>query len=709
VTASPPAQVTGLTPLPPRTVEFRGARGGQAALTWGQQGIWRSTQWLDDGDPYFNLAWTLPVTGAAGLDAVLRAVGRLVERHETLRTAFVRVRNGAGENGAGENDAGENDAGENEAREDDGTDGENTVRESTVREDTVREDTVREDTIQRVSREGRLTVGVYEAAAKPMSAAKALAAELAATGFDYAAELPIRCAVVCQRGRPRALALALSHLALDGWSLNMVAAEWPRLVAGEDLPAPSRQPLDQAAFERSDPPPGGQALRHWRTGLASAPRSMFDFPMREPEEPRFVRHGMDSPAAAVAAEALAARHGVTTSSVLTVASAALLAAVTGHSTAALQLIVSNRHHPGMEAMAGPAAQDGLCVIELGTGTFADALRHGHRRTMATYRNGHYDPALVHAAWDAEAWSRGADIDLDAFFNDVRQGGRWQGLPAADPGDAAALAALRKRTRTFFVGAYSKVKARIFFATGPSPSTCEFYVLVDTAFLPGDVALRMLTGLEELLVRAVSEDVPLDQVAKIAGLDPVARPAGWTAIGHDWVDVPETEALLRRACGTDLAAVVIEHTAADAGNSAADAPGDSAAGSAGDADGDSAGGGAADKAGDAAGDGAGDSAADGTGDAAGDGAAGSADDRDGEGGTARLTGYLVARPGLDTPEAVHAAVMRAAAGRTDVLAPHHYVLCAAPPAGPDGWPACPRRAEGGGRGPDISNDRLGKVT
>lgn len=156
------------------------------------------------------------------------------------------------------------------------------------------------------------------------------------------------------------------------------------------------------------------------------------------------------------------------------------------------------------------------------------------------------------------------------------------------------------------------------------------MLVDTAFLPGDVALRMLTGLEELLVRAVSEDVPLDQVAKIAGLDPVARPAGWTAIGHDWVDVPETEALLRRACGTDLAAVVIEHTAADAGNSAADAPGDSAAGSAGDADGDSAGGGAADKAGDAAGDGAGDSAADGTGDAAGDGAAGSADDRDGEG-------------------------------------------------------------------------------
>ncbi|MEU8176741.1 condensation domain-containing protein [Microbispora hainanensis] len=698
MTASPPAQVTGLTPLPPRTVEFRGARGGEAALTWGQQGIWRSTQWLDDGDPYFNLAWTLPVTGAAGLDAVLRAVGRLVERHETLRTAFVRDRENDGadgentghentgqENTGQENTGQENTGGENTVQENTGQ--ENTGQENTGGENTVQESTVQESTVQRVSREGRLTVGVYEAAAKPMSAAKALAAELAATGFDYAAELPIRCAVVCQRDRPRALALALSHLALDGWSLNMVAAEWPRLVAGEDLPGPSRQPLDQAAFERSHPPPGGPALRHWRTGLAAAPRSMFDFPMREPEEPRFVRHGMDSPAAAVAAEALAARHGVTTSSVLTVASAALLAAVTGHRTAALQLIVSNRHHPGMEAMAGPAAQDGLCVIELGTGTFADALRHGHRRTMATYRNGHYDPVLVHAAWDAEAWSRGADIDLDAFFNDVRQGGRWQGLPQVDSGDAAALAALRKRTRTFFVGAYSKVKARIFFATGPSPSSCEFYVLVDTAFLPGDVALRMLTGLEELLVRAVSEDVPLDQVAKVAGLDPVARPAGWTAIGHDWVDVPETEALLRRACGTDLAAVVVEHAAKDAGyatgDGAGDGTGEGAADSAGDKDSDKDSGRGGDRHGGRHG--------------------GRADGR----GAARLTGYLVARPGLETPEAVHAAVMRAATGRTDVLAPHHYVLCAAPPAGPAGWPACPRLAEGGGRGRDISNDRLGR--
>ncbi|MEV0974397.1 condensation domain-containing protein [Microtetraspora glauca] len=483
----------GLTELAPETVEFTGARGGEYPLSWGQQMIWSSTRWLDDGDPYFNLPWALPISapggGAGDLAAVLRAVRRLVERHETLRTAYVETPEGI---------------------------------------------------VQRVNRAGRLTVGVYEAAAKPMSAARALAADLAATGFDYAAESPIRCAVVLVRGRPRALALALSHLALDGWSLNLLAAEWPRLLAGDDLPEPVRQPLDQAAFEREGggAARGAQALRHWRAGLAAAPRSMFDFPTREPEEPRFVRYGMESLAMAVAAETLAARCSVTTSSVLTVASAALLAALTGHRKAALQLIVSNRHDPRIRDMAGPAALDGLFVIDLAAGTFSDAVRRGHRQAMATYRNGNYDPSAVRAVRDEAAGRRGAELDLDVFFNDIRPDGRWPNLPPADPDDPGTLSTLAGRTRTFFVGAYPKVKARAFFATGAATATCEFFVLVDTAYLPRETAERMLLGLEALLVRAATEEVPLDRVAEVCGVAPVRRPAGWTLIGDDWVCPPE---------------------------------------------------------------------------------------------------------------------------------------------------------------------------
>ncbi|MFF4776939.1 condensation domain-containing protein [Microtetraspora fusca] len=475
-----------MTPLTPETVEFAGARGGEAPLTWGQRMIWSSTRWLPDGDPYFNLSWTLPVAGAVDLPAVLRALRRLIERHETLRTAYVKTGEG---------------------------------------------------TVQRVACAGRLTVGVYETASRPMSAATTLAAELAATAFDYARELPVRCAVVISGGRPRAVALALSHLAVDGWSLNLLATEWPRLLTGDDLPAPGRQPLDQAAYESGNEAAArsARAVRHWRAGLARAPRSMFDFPGREPEEPRFVRYGMRSLATAVAAETLAARCSATTASVLTVASAALLAAVTGHRTAALQLIVSNRHDPCVRDMAAPAALDGLFVLDLADGTFADAVRRGHGQAMAAYRNGHYDLSAVDAVRAEAARERGADLDLDAFFNDVRPDGRWRDLPPVDRGDPAVL---RERTRTFFVGGYPKVKAHVFFATGPASATCEFFVLVDTAFLPGETAERMLLGLETLLVRAVAEEVPLDRVAEVCGLAPVRRPAGWTRVGDDWIENTE---------------------------------------------------------------------------------------------------------------------------------------------------------------------------
>ena len=310
-------------------VEFTGARGGEAPLTWGQQAFWRLTRWLDDGDPYFNLPWSLPVYGRRDLGAVLLALRRLVERHETLRTTYEEVPGGP---------------------------------------------------VQRVAREGRFTVEVFEAGeARPLVAARELSAELAAKGFDYATELPFRCAVVTRDGRPRAVAFALTHLAVDGWSLNVLATDWRSLLAGDELPAPAWQPLDQAAFERegAGAARGERAFRHWRTVLGRVPRSLFDFPGETPEEQRFVRVGMESAAVAAAAEVLAERWSVSTASVLTTASAVLLATLTGHREVAMQLIVANRHGSQTEAMVGTVVQDGLFVLDLPEGTFADAVRAGH--------------------------------------------------------------------------------------------------------------------------------------------------------------------------------------------------------------------------------------------------------------------------------------------------------------------------------------------
>ncbi|MFI7044780.1 condensation domain-containing protein [Streptosporangium sandarakinum] len=460
------------------TVEFAGARGGEAPLTWGQQAFWRLTRWLDDGDPYFNMPWTLPVPGRHDLDAVLAALRGLVERHETLRTTCAQTPAGP---------------------------------------------------VQRVARRGRLTVEVAEAGqARPLAVAAEVAAELAATGFDYAAEPPLRCVVVTGDGRPRAMAFALSHLAVDAWTLDILAADWKALLAGRELPAPVWQPLDQAAFERegAGAARGARALRHWRAELGTVPLTLFDFPGVTPEEPRFVRIGMESAAVAAAAETLAERWSVSTASVLTTASAVLLSALTGHRRVAMQLIVANRHDPRTGVMAGTAVQDGLFVLDLSGGTFADAARAGHGRALTAYRNAHYDPFAMMALREEIGRERGGTVDLSAYFNDARFIGHWPNLPRVEPpGDPAAIAALTGRTRTFLVGAWHEVDATVFFSTTSATHTCGLHLLVDTARLPRSTAHALLLGMETLLVSGVAGDVPLDAVAELCGITPVARPGG----------------------------------------------------------------------------------------------------------------------------------------------------------------------------------------
>lgn len=461
-----------LVRLGSETVEFA-ADGGEAPLTWGQRAIWRITRWLDDGDPYFNMTWVLPVAGKPDLPTVLRALTGLITRHESLRTT---ISPSAGAAGGGTDPGAPPD-----------------------------------DFVQRIAARGRLTVDVFDAVGgRPREVAAAVAAELAAKGFDYGGELPVRCAVVTADGRPRALAFALSHLAVDAGALDVMAAQWRPLLTGERLPPVAWQPRDQAAHEQSAAgrARGERTLRHWSSVLRDVPATLFDHPPGTPEDPRFVRIGMESAAVAAATETLAARWSVSTTSVLLSAAAALLTAVTGRRKAVMQFIVGNRHDARLRDMVGTAVQDGLFTLDLPDGTFADAARAGHRQALITYRHAHYEPYAMMRLRDEVG-----PADLSAYFNDVRTVPTWPNRPRGEPAE------LTGRTRTFFVGAWSEVDAKVFFATGPATHTCQLFLLTDTAYLPRPTAYAMLRGVETLLVRSVTEDVPLDRLREICLPEP----------------------------------------------------------------------------------------------------------------------------------------------------------------------------------------------
>lgn len=453
-----------------RAVAFEGMRDGVATLTWGQRLMWRAVHLMGDSQSFLNCPWVLPVYGRRQLPVVLDALRTLIERHESLRTTFT-----AGADGP----------------------------------------------VQQVNRVGELTVELVDAGEdRALTVAERLAATLSETVFEHGTDLPLRCAVVLKNDRPMALACTFSHLAVDYQALALLSAEWRSLLRGEDLPPADWQPMDQAELELE---PSFQArsersIRYWRSVLEDVPLDVFDHPPGTPETPRFIEVGMVSVAAAVAAERLAERWTISTTSILLAACATVLATVSGRPRAVMQLVHSNRRDPRTRAMVGTVGQDGLFVLDLPDTDFAATCQEAHRSALTAYRNAHYDPFAMTAMREEIGRLRGREPDLDAFLNDRRGGTTWPGLPKPLAGeDVTPLAA---RTRTHVKNAWPGVRFKAFFTIGTAPDTAELSLIIDTAYLPRSTAEAMLLAVERLLLRSLTEDVPMAAVPEICGLSPV---------------------------------------------------------------------------------------------------------------------------------------------------------------------------------------------
>jgi hypothetical protein len=53
--------------------------------------------------------------------------------------------------------------------------------------------------------------------------------------------------------------------------------------------------------------------------------------------------------------------------------------------------------------------------------------------------------------------------------------------------------------------------------GTLPGASELSLIVDTAYLPRDIATSMLLGIEALLVRGITEDIPIAAVPRVCGI------------------------------------------------------------------------------------------------------------------------------------------------------------------------------------------------
>ncbi|MER7705174.1 condensation domain-containing protein [Kitasatospora sp. NPDC097605] len=479
------------------SVRFAGLRAGSAPLSWGQHAIWKSIKWLGAQAHYFNIPRTLAVPAGCSTDQVVDAVWRLIDRHEALRTTFSETPDGP---------------------------------------------------VQTVAGDGAAEVAVFTAERPvPPEEAAALAQRLADRPFDHATGFGMRYAVVTVDGAPSWLLLVVSHQCTDFYGIRLLEAELRTLLAGGEPDPVDWYPLDQARFQQEGEGAarGRASLDFWRRTLTRVPRSHFDFAPAgtDPEDPeRFVRLRLDSPAGAVAADLLATRCQVSTSTVLLTAAAAVIAAYSGHDTAVLQLIAGNRNEPRLRAMVGAQTENALFVLKLADGTFEDAVRRCFLPGMSAYRFGEYHPPSMDAVHDEVRLHRGVGLDLSSFFNDVRMNDRWESLPPTD-GSAEQLAELARRSTVSFIGAWPRQDAKYFVHVQYMPDTLHLFLMADTAYLPRPVVERLLRAMEDLLVRSVHGEVA---VREAAGPERAHRPEGWAFADACWFDPAETGRLVSAA-------------------------------------------------------------------------------------------------------------------------------------------------------------------
>jgi hypothetical protein len=356
-------------------VEFHGEGTGIGELTWAQEGIWVT---IRRTGRTLNIGGTLPLPAGATVEEMARVLRFSMSRHQALRTLLVF----------------------------DEQDPEATPR-------------------QQVHASGRTALAVLDVDGDddPARVAEDLRLRYEFTPFDYAAEWPVRMAVVRSGGEATHLVVQYCHVAVDGAGIEALVRDLANLDPDTgEATAPVRgiRPLELAGIQHGETGRrhSEKSLRYWHGRLRAVPAERFTG-VPDPREPRFQEIYCYSPAMHVALRAIAARTGAETSHVVLAAYAVALARVTGQSPSVAQLLVGNRFRPGFAEAVAELSQVGICAVDVAECTFDEALRHAFKAATGAFLHGYFDGRDLGTLLDRIRDERGRAVDISCYVNDRR--------------------------------------------------------------------------------------------------------------------------------------------------------------------------------------------------------------------------------------------------------------------------------------------------
>jgi Condensation domain len=328
------------------------------------------------------------------------------------------------------------------------------------------------------------------------SATAALLGEMARPVFRLAQEPPIRFGLVVSKDEVRSLAMVLDHLAFDGASRQFVAA----LVSGylKGVPEQPGQPADLVGYEASDRmrERSDATLRHWSQTLAALPAGRG---LRFTAPGDFTEWELCSRAIAIAAQRIAVRASVSTTTVVLAALTTVIEQIVTDPPRAMLNVCSNRHYSDLADFAGIALQNALYVIprrESASG-FDSYLASAHMAAIRGYRKARYDSDRWRAML-AGMNAAGAAPDLTFYFNDARAGSTaWDGLEHEIDELRSWKAGERDVAVIDRMGLFD---ATLFFNLRARGSSARITMVCDNALVAPARAVEVLRRLEDLLVK-----------------------------------------------------------------------------------------------------------------------------------------------------------------------------------------------------------------
>ncbi|WP_395795689.1 amino acid adenylation domain-containing protein, partial [Aquimonas sp.] len=318
-------------------------------LSYAQQRLWFLDR-LEGGSGHYNMPAALRLSGVLEVDALRRALDRIVERHEVLRTRFVEV----------------------------------------------------EGAVHQVARPAlRVPVELIDLTAQPSEAqqreVQARARADAQRAFDLQHDLLLRVQLLRLSDDQHVVLFNMHHIASDGWSQGVLIRELSALYAafvagGEDpLPALPVQYADYAAWQRQwlQGEVLERELGYWRERLAGAP-SVHSLPLdhARPVQQRFVGGLLERRLPAALSTQLqdyARAQGATLFMALQTAFAVLLARYSDESDIVMGTSTAGRTHQDVEGLIGFFINTLVLRTELDDNPgFARALARSRQRILEAY-------------------------------------------------------------------------------------------------------------------------------------------------------------------------------------------------------------------------------------------------------------------------------------------------------------------------------------